>query len=296
MPPAISIITPSLNQGRFLERTIQSVLSQKIEGLEYHVVDGGSTDASPSILARYSNRLQWRSEPDRGQAHAVNKGIRTSRGEIIGWLNSDDIYYSGALAAVLQFFAAHPEAEILYGEADHIDEQDRVLAPYPTEEWDYGRLQEICFLCQPAVFFRRRLVERVGLLDERLHYCMDYEYWLRIGQTTPFYRIHPSLAGSRLYPGNKTLGSRLAVHREINDMFRRRLGRVPAKWLFGYAHAKVNHRPVDRSHPVANWAYLARLGVAGLRAFWDWRQIPRRADVAVLRKWGLGALRAARRR
>lgn len=293
---AISIITPSLNQGRFLERTIQSVLSQKIEGLEYYVVDGGSTDESPSILARYRDRLQWRSEPDRGQAHAVNKGIRRARGEIIGWLNSDDIYYPGALAAVLQFFAAHPEAEILYGEANHIDERDRVLALYPTEDWDYGRLQEICFLCQPAVFFRRRLVERVGLLDEGLHYCMDYEYWLRIGRTTPFHRIPQSLAGSRLYPDNKTLGSRLAVHREINDMFRRRLGRVPAKWLFGYAHAKVNHRPVDRSHPVTNLVYLARLGWAGLLAFGTWRQIPRGQDWSTLRKWGIGALRAARRR
>jgi glycosyltransferase involved in cell wall biosynthesis len=296
MSPAISVITPSFNQGRFLERTIQSVLSQRIEGLEYHVVDGGSTDDTLAILARHGDRLQWRSEPDRGQAHAVNKGIRRARGEIIGWLNSDDIYYPGALAAVLQCFAAHPETEILYGDADHIDELDRVLEPYPTEDWDYDRLQEVCFLCQPAVFFRRRLVDRVGLLDERLHYCMDYEYWLRIGRTTSFRRVPQSLAGSRLYPGNKTLGCRLAVHKEINDMLRRRLGRIPAKWLLGYAHAEVNHRPVDRSRPGTNLIYLARLGAAGLRAFWDWRQVPRRGDGATIGKWGRGALRAIRKR
>ena len=220
MPPPISIVTPSYNQGAFIERTILSVLDQKIPVLEYLVVDGGSRDETIDVLERYGDRVDWVSEPDRGQADAVNKGIRKSRGEIIGWLNSDDIYYDGALSAVLDYFDAHPEVEILYGDAHHIDTEDRVIEPYYTEDWDYERLKDICFICQPSVFFRRRLAARVGLLDDRLQYCMDYEYWLRIGRTTPFARMDRFLAGSRMYRENKTMASRVPVHREMNDMLK----------------------------------------------------------------------------
>lgn len=296
MRPAISVITPSFNQGRFIDRTIRSVLSQEIEELEYVVVDGGSSDQTIDILKSYGDCLQWVSEPDRGQTHAVNKGIRMTRGDVIGWLNSDDIYYPGALKAVRFFFAQHPEADILYGDADHIDALDRVLEPYYTEDWDYQRLKEICFLCQPAVFFRRRVVERVGLLDERLDYCMDYEYWLRIGRNTPFHRLRQTLAGSRLYADNKTLGARVAVHREMNDMLRRRLGRVPAKWIFAFAHVFVNQGKVDRSGPWKNAMYVGRLIYAAGRAFLRWRQAPALADYRTMAGWGFGALRALRGR
>ncbi|MFP4307075.1 MAG: glycosyltransferase family 2 protein [Desulfococcaceae bacterium] len=296
MRPVIGVITPSFNQGRFIDRTIRSVLSQEIEGLEYMVVDGGSSDETVDILKRWGGVLRWVSEPDRGQAHAVNKGIRMTRGEIIGWVNSDDIYYPGALKAVMDYFERHPEADILYGDADHIDARDRVLEPYRTRDWDYERLKEICFLCQPAVFFRRRLVERVGLLDERLHYCMDYEYWLRIGRIAPFHRLRETLAGSRLYAENKTLGARVAVHREMNDMLRRRLGRVPAKWILAFAHVSVNRGKVDRSGPWMNGLYLGRLVLAAGGAFLRWRQTPTPADWRTMARWGIGALGALRAR
>jgi glycosyltransferase involved in cell wall biosynthesis len=229
-----------LNQGRFIERTIRSVLDQNCSTLDYVVCDGGSTDDTLRVLDIYADRLRIISEADLGQADAVNKGVRATSGEIIGWLNSDDVYWPGALLKVDEFMAARPEIDVLYGDAKLIDAADAVLGPYYTEPWNPARLAERCFLCQPAVFFRRRVVGRFGLLDEKLHYCMDYEYWLRLVAGGARFAYVPALfAGSRLYPQNKTLGSRLAVHEELNAMLRQRLGRVPDSWLINHAHTLV---------------------------------------------------------
>jgi len=249
MPLSISIITPSYNQGRFLERTIRSVLEQRETAgpFEYLVMDGGSRDESIGILERYGAELAWVSEKDRGQADAVNKGLARARGEIIGWLNSDDIFYPGAVAAAAGFLARRPDVDVVYGNGNHIDEQDRVIEPYPTEDWDFERLKERCFLCQPAVFFRRRMVERFGPLGVRWHYALDYEYWLRLGKSgARFARIGALLAGSRLHAETKTLGSRVKVHAEVNDMLRSLFGRVPDRWLSNYAHAVLDDRGVPR--------------------------------------------------
>jgi GT2 family glycosyltransferase len=246
-----SVITPSYQQGQFIERTIQSVLSQDVAELDYVVTDGGSRDETVDILKKYQDRLRWVSEKDNGQADAVNKGIAMTGGAILGWLNSDDVYYPGAVRTVLDYFAAHPDVELVFGNANHIDELDRILEPYPTEPWDPVRLRDVCFLCQPAVFFRRSVVERHGGLDARLRYCMDYEYWMRLAQKgIRVARLPQVLAGSRLHAATKTLGSRIRCHREINDMMRKHCGRVPVRWLFNYAHTVLDENGVPRSRPL----------------------------------------------
>lgn len=248
----VSIVTPSYNQGQFIERTLQSVASQAAPGvaIEHVVFDGGSTDGTVEILKRFSPPVRWVSKPDKGQTDAVNQGICATDGEVIGWLNSDDIYYPGAIARVAAYFEANPEADVVYGMADHIDLEDKAFEAYPTEPWSFERLHQTCFICQPALFFRRKVVESYGLLDESLNYCMDYEYWLRLGlNSVRFDYLEEKLAGSRLYADNKTLGSRVKVHKEINDMLKKRLGKVPDQWLFNYAHVVVNDRQATSTHP-----------------------------------------------
>lgn len=267
----VSFITPSYNQGKYIERTIRSVFDQNIMDFEYVIIDGGSRDETLDILRRYEDRLSWISEPDYGQAHAVNKGLAKTRGDIIAWINSDDIYYPEALMRVLSYFDEHPEVDVLYGDAYHIDTNDLPISLYNTEPWNVDKLKEICFLCQPAVFFRRRVVKLCGGLDENLHFCMDYEYWLRLaGAGIVFDYIPVVLAGSRMYPGNKTLSNRAAVHEEAIEMLSRKFDKIPSVWLYRYVHLVVlEHRNWDKTNDALYmWQFVWRLFLAFLR----WRK------------------------
>jgi glycosyltransferase involved in cell wall biosynthesis len=237
----ISVVTPSYQQGRFIERTLQSVWQQnqgKLAGrIEHIVMDGGSTDGTVEILERWRNRIAFSTGPDGGQTAAINAGMRRARGEVLAYLNSDDVYYDGAVAAAVAAFERDPSADVVYGDGDHIDAADRFIGVYPTEEWSLERLKLVCFLCQPAVFFRRSVIERCGLFDPKLHYCMDYEYWLRLAMRgLRFVHIPVKLAASRLHPDTKTLGSPKSVHTEINDMLQERIGTIPNNWLTNYAY------------------------------------------------------------
>lgn len=273
----ISVITPSFNQGQFIQRTINSVAMQKTslpEGveLEHMICDGGSTDDTLHRLQQSKDMIRYVSEKDNGQTHAINKGIQATDGEIIGWLNSDDVYYPGTLKRVVDFFAAHPAVDVVYGMADHIDEHDKAFETYPSAPWNFELLKDRCFICQPALFFRRRVIVQHGLLDEQLHYCMDYEYWLRLGQAgVSFAYIEEKLAGSRLYADNKTLGARVKVHAEINSMFKKKWSKVPDKWLLNYAHVVVEAKLERAQYPTR---FLWQMFVAYLKAAWYWnRQI-----------------------
>jgi glycosyltransferase involved in cell wall biosynthesis len=137
----VSIVTPSFNQGQFIERTLQSVACQAGVEIEHVVFDGGSTDNTVEVLKNFSPPVRWVSKKDKGQTDAVNQGIRATDGEIMGWLNSDDIYYPGAVAHVVEYFDRHPEIDVVYGMADHIDLEDQVFECYPSEPWDFERLK-----------------------------------------------------------------------------------------------------------------------------------------------------------
>jgi glycosyltransferase involved in cell wall biosynthesis len=267
----ISIVTPSYNQGQFIARTLKSVAIQKSSDYEVeHVVfDGGSTDNTVDVLRSFGDQIRWISKKDKGQTDAVNQGIKATDGEIIGWLNSDDVYYPDAFETVVAFFKSHPEVDIVYGAADHIGLDDVAFEEYPTEAWSFDRLKETCFICQPALFFRRRVVTKYGALDENLNYCMDYAYWLMLGMSGAVFAYLPhKLAGSRLYADNKTLGSRVKVHAEINSMFKKLLRSVPDRWIFNYAHAKVEPMCDKLTRPRVFVAFIAMTAVM-TSLFWN---------------------------
>jgi glycosyltransferase involved in cell wall biosynthesis len=263
-----SIVTPSYNQGKYIRGTIDSVLGQEGD-FEYFVFDGGSTDGTVTVLGSYGERFYWASERDRGQSDAINKGFARASGDVLAYLNSDDIYYPGALAAAGEYLMANPEVDIVYGDANHIDEQDNVIAPYPTEPYDFETLTARCFLCQPAVFLRRRVYERCGGMDLGLPLSLDYEYWIRASQAgMQFGWLRKVLAGSRLHADTKTLGSRVRVHKEINDMLKRRLGKVPDAWLYSYAHAALDAKGMPRG----TRKFALRVGMLSLAAAIRWNR------------------------
>ena len=211
--PRISIITPSYNQVDFIETTLLSVLEQEYPDLEYIVMDGGSTDGTLDILRKYEDRLQWVSETDRGQAHAINKGLACASGEVTAFLNSDDVYTPGALLSVGRYFVEHPEAQWLTGKCNIIDESGHEMRKSITAYknfWlgfrSYGVLQVLNYISQPATFWRRGLLAQVGSLNEDLRFTMDYEYWLRIGKQHRLHVLRQGLAGFRLYAASKSGG------------------------------------------------------------------------------------------
>lgn len=203
--PKISIVTPSYNQGKYLEKTILSVLEQGYPNLEYIIIDGGSTDESVDIIKKYSDRLTyWVSEPDRGQSHAINKGFERATGEIFGWLNSDDLYSNNTLSRVARI--NWQRADFCFGEGVWIDADGITLHRYPTIFPTKLTLKSCCTLCQPTVFFSKRTYRELGPFSLEYHNSFDYEYWLRaVSNGKTFKYIPRVLAESRMHLENKTL-------------------------------------------------------------------------------------------
>jgi len=230
----VSVVTPVRNGERFISETIESVLSQGYPHLEYVVVDGGSTDQTLEILDRYRDRITLVRGPDGGQADALNRGFAMARGEILGWLNADDLYAPGAIEAAVGAFAGRPTVGVVYGQADHIDDEGRLLDAYPVEPFDPAILARRCFICQPAAFVRRSALAVAGGLDPQLHYALDYDLWIRLSRSSRFVKIDRLLAHSRMHASNKTLGFRREAYEETMDVLRRRFGYVPYEWVYGY--------------------------------------------------------------
>lgn len=209
--PKISIITPSYNQSQFIEKTILSVLEQKYPNLEYIVIDGGSNDETSSILRRYRNKLTYISEKDKGQSDAINKGLRMVRGEIIGYLNSDDILSPHSLLTIGDYFTNHPESFWLTGYCGIIDEYDRTVRPFITSYKNFWLryfpnkevLLVLNFISQPATFWRASAVKQIGYFDEKLDFAMDYDYWLRLYTRFPITIIKKELALFRVHRFSK---------------------------------------------------------------------------------------------
>ena len=202
--PSFSVITPSYNQAAYLKQTMDSVLSQDIPGMEYVVMDGGSNDGSAELIRSYADRLSgWVSEKDRGQADAVNKGAARTHGEVIGWLNSDDLFLPGAARKALEFLAAHPEIDAVYGDVLSIDGSGELINVMRFGQYSAEDLMTFRVISQPGVFFRRSAWERAGGLDLSYSYLLDHHLWLRMIANGRFSYLAEPLAAARFHADAK---------------------------------------------------------------------------------------------
>lgn len=249
--PTVSITTPSWNQGRFLEETIESVLCQEGDfAIDYVLVDGGSTDNSVEVIKKYESlllrgewpvrchdiRFRWLSERDDGQSDAINKGLRMSTGDILAWLNSDDTYAPGALTTVCEAFSQDPECDVVYGKTYYVDESGARLGQYPTEDFCRERLAIVNFICQPSAFFRRAALERAGFPDASLRYVMDYDLWIRMAAECRFRYLADFLSHYRLHGDSKTISGEHALEnsRECLDVVYRHFHWAPVNRVYDY--------------------------------------------------------------
>ena len=206
LPPLVSVVTPSLNQGQYIEEAIQSVLAQDYPRVEHIVVDGGSSDETLEILRRFPH-LRWLSEPDDGQASAINKGFRMASGEIFAWLNADDYYLSGAVTAAVEMIRV-TGCGLVHGGWRQVDEDGTVIRDVAPLEFDYRRqLEDVNAVCQPGSFFTRDAYWAVGGVDETYQYAMDYELWLKLGARFPVRHVDRIQAAYRYHTSSKSTAS-----------------------------------------------------------------------------------------
>lgn len=241
--PRITVITPSFNQGDFIEQTINSVLEQNYPDLQYIVMDGGSTDNTLNILKKYDERLLWFSAKDGGQSHAINKGLRLATGEIIAFLNSDDLYEPGSLLKVGGFFTTHPDANWLTGRCRTIDPAGKEIRKAITlykNVWlrlkSYSVLSVLNYISQPATFWSRKVVRLIGEFDESLNYAMDYDYWLRVGRRFRLWATDDYLARFRVHPSSKAGSS---AHAQFEAEFKIAKRYITSPMLVGLHTAHI---------------------------------------------------------
>src|SRR5664279_3562710 len=233
--PLVSIITPSFNQAAFIERTIASIESQDYPNVEHIVIDGGSSDGTIEILKKHPH-LDWLSEPDDGQSSAINKGFKKARGEIIGWLNSDDVYYPGAVREAVEYLQAHPETALVYSDFMEIEANDHERARVQTLPFDLGQmLNQGNLIPQPSTFFRRVVFERAGYLNPDHRYAMDYDYWIRIAKSgLRLDRVDRCWSGFRLHGTSKTISESSRAWREHRRISRAYGGHFLVPLFYGY--------------------------------------------------------------
>jgi len=265
--PLISIITPSYNQAAFLEKTILSVLSQEHPSLEYILVDGGSTDGSLEIIRQYASQLAWWiSEPDAGQAQAINKGLEHIHGEYVAWLNSDDLYLPGAIAGAAHALEANPSAGMVFGDAITIDEHGTQLNRLAFGNYGLVELMKFRIICQPSVFMRRSALEQAGALDTSYHYLLDHHLWLRIAQRAPIRHIAGTWGAARHHAGAKNVNQAAGFGREAFRIL---------EWMEGQPDLSPivaqNRQRIEAGAYRLNARYLLDGGqpVQALRSYWQ---------------------------
>jgi glycosyltransferase involved in cell wall biosynthesis len=268
----ISVIIPSLNQGRFIDEAIRSLLDQGYPNVEIFVADGGSTDHTLERLKAHGDQIRWISEKDEGQADAIIKGFARTTKPWLTWLNSDDVQCGDALWRVDEVIAANPAAEVVVGRAHYMDEDGSNPRPYPTIAIGSGdnlkkEIFEKGYMAQPSVFFRRDVYERVGGLNPSLKFCMDYDLWARFAvSSAKFVGIDADISGNRWYATTKTAGQTLDLYAEVVTIQRSIFGTVSpyyvqavSDYLFSNFHAKsFGHR----GHLFFRWLYFKALWVA----------------------------------
>ncbi|TVX97072.1 glycosyltransferase family 2 protein [Cohnella terricola] len=247
--PLVTIVTPSYNQGQFIEATIQSVLNQNYPNLEYLIIDGGSSDNTLEIIKKYDGKLKWISEKDKGQSDAINKGFKMASGEIVAWLNSDDTYEPGAIEAAVKYFEAHKDVALVYGEGDIIDrEGNKVKRFIGTQAFDLWTLIHMSdYIMQPATFFKRDALYSVGYLEEKLNWCMDWDLWIKLASKHEVGYINQVLANSREYEDTKTSTGGWKRFRELVSLMRKHgnMKYPPGYFFYGAdtLYTQLNHRP-----------------------------------------------------
>ena len=252
--PLVTVVTPSLNQGRWIGETIESVLGQRYPALEYIVLDGGSRDTTLDVLRGYGERLTWSSGPDGGQSAAINKGFRAARGEIVAWLNADDTYLPGAISAAVEHFMNHPDCAMVYGEGYRIDEDGALIGRFPATEpfnlWKLAHLSD--YILQQTVFMRRQAVEAVGYVDETLHWAMDWDLWVKIGKRFRIDYMPVYLANLREHRSAKTASGGRRRLAELARVMRRHGNKRYPPGLFTYGidtYVTSLFRAVERLPP-----------------------------------------------
>ncbi len=259
--PLVSIVTPSFNQKAYLEETILSVLNQDYPAVEYFVIDGGSTDGSLEIIQKYQDRLAgWVSETDQGQTDAINKGFKICTGQILAWLNSDDLYQPGAVRSAVEYLTANPEVGMVYGDTELIDGAGQRVGKFNAQQTSYERLlRGGVYIPQPAAFWRRDLWELAGPLDPSFYFAMDYDLWVKFAKIAEI-RYHPQVwAKFRIHGSGKTTISDDRCWPEMRKVYQREGGRyisvfmgkyylrtIFGKWWNWYKIRKYNlHRQGD---------------------------------------------------
>lgn len=280
--PKISIITPSYNQGKFIERTLLSVLTQKYPRLELIVMDGGSTDQTVKVLKKYDQLIKrgkfgkgityiWKSEKDQGQTHAINKGLEIATGDILAYLNSDDTYEPKALKTIATYFKKHPGTQFVYGKGQLIDTHDRPIGMYNDFPVNHHKLHRNCGVSQPTAFWTRKVFETIGYFNQDFQYTMDYEYWVRVSQKFKMVYLSNVLASTRIHPDAKTSSQTMKLYKNAIQLQKMHYPYVHEDWIFTFSDGLV-HNLKDGAWYQEVWYWLVLMGgSAWLQLWWNHR-------------------------